>query len=476
MNVTAAPTFPTLVDDVRTALRQWHGEAAAPSPLRYLYFFRKTLRERQQRGLSGERGATNELLRRVIERLEESHETDAQFLQQRFLDLWPIQRLANQHNLAESTIYTMQARAIERLAETLRWMEIEASRLQKNRLTMRLDAASYITLQGVEASVNTLRGQLLNEGPPWLIAVEGIGGIGKTALADFIMRELIQQGLYDEVGWVTARQVRFNLGGALNTVPAPALTAAVLIEKLAAQLMPELITPTRPSADELLRALRARLKSIPHLITVDNLETLADVESLLPTLQSLSEPTKFLLTSRESLRSEPNIFPLTLEELGEADALKLIRHEATISNLPLLAACTDEELLPIVDVVGGNPLALRLVTGQTHIYPLDVILNDLRKAQGETMGNLFTFIYRRAWEALSETTRHVFLVMPLAHPGGESLDFLAGICLLAPEQVRPALNQLVLQNLVDARGGLHERRYSIHSLTRTFLHDEIAKW
>ena len=53
MNVTAAPTFPTLVDDVRTALRQWHGEAAAPSPLRYLYFFRKTLRERQQRGGDG---------------------------------------------------------------------------------------------------------------------------------------------------------------------------------------------------------------------------------------------------------------------------------------------------------------------------------------------------------------------------------------------------------------------------------------
>lgn len=28
---------------------------------------------------------------------------------------------------------------------------------------------------------------------------------------------------------------------------------------------------------------------------------------------------------------------------------------------------------------------------------------------------------------------------------------------------------LLQRNLVDARGSLHERRYSIHSLTRTFL-------
>jgi hypothetical protein len=35
---------------------------------------------------------------------------------------------------------------------------------------------------------------------------------------------------------------------------------------------------------------------------------------------------------------------------------------------------------------------------------------------------------------------------------------------------------LVLLNLVDARGGLHERRYTIHSLTRTFLQEQVAKW
>ena len=39
-----------------------------------------------------------------------------------------------------------------------------------------------------------------------------------------------------------------------------------------------------------------------------------------------------------------------------------------------------------------------------------------------------------------------------------------------------ALNQLVTLKLVDARGGLNDRRYSIHNLTRTFLEEQVAQW
>jgi hypothetical protein len=35
---------------------------------------------------------------------------------------------------------------------------------------------------------------------------------------------------------------------------------------------------------------------------------------------------------------------------------------------------------------------------------------------------------------------------------------------------------LVRLNLVDVRGDLQQRRYSIHNLTRTFLHEQVLRW
>ena len=84
--------------------------------------------------------------------------------------------------------------------------------------------------------------------------------------------------------------------------------------------------------------------------------------------------------------------------------------------------------------------------------------------------------YRQAWDGLDPLARKVLLAMPLVQRDGEPLDYLAKIAKLEVGQVRMALNKLVLLNLVDARGGVNKRRYTIHSLTSTFLQEQIAKW
>jgi len=233
---------------------------------------------------------------------------------------------------------------------------------------------------------------------------------------------------------------------------------------------------TLASTEQMLTLLQTRLKETPHLIVIDNLETLLDVESLLPTLQKLANPTKFVLTSRARVYAELNLFHVQMQELPEPAALQLVRQEAELSNLPVLATSPDTELRAIVDVVGGNPLALRLVVGQTHIHPLKTILDDLRRAHGDTAEQLYTFIYRRAWESLDEFSRRVLLIMPLASSQGAALAYLAEVGDIAADEIHHALNKLVTLNLVDVRGGLHDRRYSIHSLTRTFLQEQVAKW
>ena len=59
---------------------------------------------------------------------------------------------------------------------------------------------------------------------------------------------------------------------------------------------------------------------------------------------------------------------------------------------------------------------------------------------------------------------------------GDSLDFVAATAALSQATAHDALDQLITLNLVQSSGDLHRRRYLIHSLTRTFLLEQAARW
>lgn len=344
-------------------------------------------------------------------------------------------------------------------------------------LEERLEKPTYTKLMGVEDHLDSLLRILTSSEPPWLISIEGYGGLGKTSLAHALSRRVIQQRLFDDFGWVSARQYVFDLGEGIKPVGLPAvLTVESLVEKLVAQLMPDTPRSDTLFAQQAQAILKMRLKRIPHLIVIDNLETVEDIEVLLPTLRELANPTKFLLTSRESLYHESGVYHFPLPELSEAYTLRLIRYETELHNLTHLNQASDDDLKRIFEIVGGNPLAIRLVVGQTHKFTLDVILDDLAQARDQTVEELYTFIYRRSWDALDEPARTLFLAMPLITDEGESLEGLIELSELDAATVRTSLKQLIDLNLVNSFGDHQERYYSIHNLTRTFLHNQVLKW
>jgi hypothetical protein len=313
------------------------------------------------------------------------------------------------------------------------------------------------------------------DGPPWLVAIDGIGGIGKTALADWLLRTRTVDARWQDTAWVVAQQQVFNAGGGLHASQAPALTPDALFDALYQQLLGSVETPT-PPAQERRRQVRATLKTHPYLVVIDNLESVADVDALLDLLAGLANPSKFLLTTRFSLHHAAGVFTFHIPELGILDAMALLRSEAQVRNLPSLLAAGDEELAAIYAVTGGNPLALRLVAGQTHVHDLDTVLTGLQQADSRHAEQLYTHIYRHAWERLDTRARQVLLAMPLANESGVGIDFLRSVSGLEPAQLHGALEQLVALNLVDSRGDLRRRCYTIHSLTRTFLLQQVLRW
>jgi hypothetical protein len=480
--------------DVHQALKMWNRGSSEGSPIDHLFLFQK----RRHEGYSV-RMATNEVISKVLETLQAIHPEKAELLRQRFIDGRRVFEIANQLNMSQATIYKRQKRAIEELTEVLSQleegtlrsgqeqkvitepqevppqMEQKAIELGQQALEERLLLPSYFKLVGLSEQLTVLNHVLISPEQPLLISIEVIGGIGMCTLADALIRQMIDQGSFEDFAWISAQRVIFDLEGTIKSIDEPALTVKALVETLLRQLLG--LSSAGLSEKEAFNRLKSHLKEHAHLIVIDNLETLADISSLLPTLHHLANPTKFLLTSRRGFYPSSNLYHFVVPELSFSNALQLMREEAQRCYLPHLIEADDEALLPIYETVGGHPLALRLIVALTYIQPLDVILSDLVNARGQTVANLYTYIYRHAWNHLDELTRELFLCMPLTTiEQGADFKHLEAITAFEPNELRRALNLLISLNLVDLRGKLGERRYTIHNLTRTFLHEQIVKW
>lgn len=463
------PQFPTLYKDLHHALKDW-AKTDLPSPLIYLSLYQSY----QRQGLSP-RDATQQLFATALDGLAVQYPLHAQLLKQRFEAGQSIQQVANLLNLAPSTVFLKQREAISHLAEVIREMEHAHLLAREKLLARRLPPPSPLQIVGVDTVLVQLLNELGRSDAPWIICIEGMGGIGKTTLTDALARRAVQQGSFDEVVWLSAKPNAFNLDGTIQPATPAALSVGELTDALLRQVAGSAVASELSSTDEALRRLQTLFKAQPHLVVIDNLETLLDVEVLLPALLLLAAPTKFVLTSRKSFFAE-TLYHFAVPPLALPDALVLFHQEARARNLPALAEVGADSFETIYGTVGGNPLALRLVVGLAHVYEVDLILSDLAAARGEAVENLYTFIYRRAWEGLAEPARRALLSMPFVTDAGGRWEQLEMMSQLDASSLRQALMELVSLNLVDTRGTPIARRYTIHNLTRTFLQNQVAGW
>jgi hypothetical protein len=457
-----------LKNDIHSALKAWHEPIADSSPLGYLQIFRQA----RLRGATNARQAIHDILREAIKALAITCKEGAAVLREHFLEGKDMRIVARELHIGEATAFRRQKEGLKRLAHILHARESQAGVEHRVRLEKRLESPTYTQLIGFADYRKTMLDRLSSPGPPWLISIEGLGGIGKTSLADALTRELILASPFADIAWISARQRDFHPALGLQATQLPALDLDTLVSSLLEQFHEGAPLPASPQAK--MSALTQLLKELPHLVIIDNLETAIDYQALLPALRKLANPSKFLLTSRHSLQAQADAFCLNLKELSRGDTFAFLRYEAETRGISSLADAPEEQLDYIYQVVGGNPLALKLVVGQIGILSLPRVLNNLKRAQGKKIDELYIHIYWQAWQALDPIRQSVFLLMPLAQNG--DLDQLIAVSKLEPVQLTEALESLITLCLVEVGGDLTDRRYRIHRLTETFLLTEVTKW
>ena len=167
---------------------------------------------------------------------------------------------------------------------------------------------------------------------------------------------------------------------------------------------------------------------------------------------------------------------MSLDELSDVDAADLLRHQAQVIGLGDLAGAAEDDLKAIYEVTGGNPLALKLVVSLAAVMSLPQVLADLAQSRPGPIEDLYRHIYWESWRSLSEEAKSLLQAMPLIASSGALPQQIRAISELSENAFWPAVSELISRSLLEITGTIHERRYSIHRLTETFLRTEIIGW
>jgi hypothetical protein len=453
---------------VTDVLKTWH---APESKVTDSWFDFLVVREVLENNVSNNdiaalKEAVKQTLLACMETLAQQEEQVAQVLQLRFVDKQKLWTVAYEMSISEQTVSRLQKKGVQQLTELIQQREVAKRQQFSERLLASLPPATYTKLFGVQPVCQQLLDLLIDADVPALVAVIGLGGIGKTALVDTAVRQIIRHFHFQRVVWLRIENQTLT-GHGHN----PERIFENLSLELAAKLWPNQVE--RLSPQQRLEKLRQELTRLPYLIVIDNLESPMDFSYILDHLHGWAQPTKFLLTSRSRLSERTSVYNLRLPELSMADAIALIRHHAQECGIAPVAEAADEDIANIYTLTGGNPLALKLVASLLDVLPLAEVLADLTHTHTRSIEGMYRYIYWQAWRTLTENGRILLQAMPLVSESGGTPDYLAQFSALSKENLWPALHELHQRSLIEARGDLHQKRYGIHRLTHSFLCTEI---
>lgn len=343
-----------------------------------------------------------------------------------------------------------------------------------------LPGKSYRELVGRDALIGEIMAALRDPAGKWIVAVDGMGGIGKTALAREVADRCLAENLFDVVVWEQAP--REDLTGANRRNGAGTMTFETVLDAIGRQLG-ALDVPRLKGAEKEARV-QALLRSQRVLVTLDNLETAREPQNeIARRLLPLLGPSKALLTSRH--RFEGDLYAIHLGGLEEDAAMQLIRREAEEKGIERVAKAQSEELREIAQTTGGSPLALKLVVGQLDRLPMDVVLNQLREIQipeGETDEDdyvrFYKFIFLPSLRLLFDDSKELLISMAHFAPNiGGTYEAVKATSNLPDEALRRSIDELWRLSFLEVgeSPSLKQTRYYLHALTQYFVLSDIVQ-
>ncbi len=325
---------------------------------------------------------------------------------------------------------------------------------------------TYFT--GRQNEINRLLQLLSPQHAAHLISVDGIGGVGKTALvlevaylckrASTGEERNVKVPTFDAIIFVSAKQQYLTPDGILLRYEAQR-TLHDIFREVAHTLNRFEITHATPE-DQPARV-REALGRQRTLLIADNLETMEDKQEIVSFLYELPHPVKVVMTTRERALFSP----IRLEQLAKEAALNLIEKEAQEKEVSI----SKENALALYLRIGGIPAALVYAIGQVASgYSVEAMLSRVAQASSDVA----RFCFEGSVGPLRGQQAHHLLMATAIFPKSplrQAMVHTAGL-VSDPIAVDEGIARLQRLSLVSQQEG----SYRMLPLTREYALAELA--
>lgn len=341
------------------------------------------------------------------------------------------------------------------------------------------------TFIGRKDELKEMRRVLGDQSEPIVVAIYGLAGMGKTALACQVARIVFSEGLFDYVVWIDAGDRSFDSGQIWSRTTSDVSYQGII---------DDILRDTGHDLKEVLDAdknlvVKEFLQDNSVLLVIDNFESVENNDAILAHLSvNFGNASRVLITSRHFIAHPRSQYQLRLKRMTNIiDGRDFFREIGKQLQIPGIVELDEETSIGLFELCGGLPLAMRLVLGQMHSYSLEYIKANLQSANpylpteqidysspetGDTnsINQFYRFMYEPSWEKLDNASKKILRILANFRSDAEiALADMENLCDLPYDDFHLSLATLIRFSLVDKNGEPGRESLSIHSMTRRFV-------
>ena len=344
-----------------------------------------------------------------------------------------------------------------------------------------LDFSKFI---GRETQVERLLKLISPEYRQHITVVDGIGGIGKTALAleaAHLCKNPSQKPKYlshinipqfEAIIFVSIKKSYLDFNSKIKQVYKESTLQHIF--KVISSALKNSSNINRTLGQEQIETVYQCLNQQSTLLIIDNLEAVKGVEkeNILRFLSDLPTKVQAVITTREKV-----VFysPISLDCLPEEAAFKLIEQQAQEKKISL----NDEELLEIHNHSGGVPLAILYAVGHKKVSQKkysslshkDFNLFD----DYPNISNGRTYLlFKEIKELLNDVPDYQLLISISFFPYSSSVEAISQVAGYKVNDIKisEGLEKLKMLSLITKQ----EKKYLMHSITRKYIAQELGQY